>query len=81
MRRTRFAPMRPVPYLDVSPLARLWDAGDLSLGRAVPVDGREYRVIDVEWAGAAKRRVHLEELVSGRQYMLVVDGGPHERSG
>jgi hypothetical protein len=78
MRGRRLALVRPVPYLDVSPLAQLWDAGELSLGRAVDLDGREYHVIGVDPVGVGTLRVYLEELESGRHHMLVVDHPRHE---
>ena len=70
--------VRPVPYLDVSPLARLWDAGGLSLGCAVALDGKRYLVRGVDPVGSGPLRVYLEELESGRHHVLVVDHARHE---
>lgn len=80
MTRRRLALVRPVPYLDVSSLARLWDAGELSLGRVVDLDGREYHVVGVDPVGSGKRRVYLEEPESGTQHMLVVEDSEAERT-
>lgn len=81
MTSRRLALVRPVPYLDVSPLARLWDAGELLLGRAVTLEGRRYLVRGVDPDGNGTRRVYLEEAKSGRHHMLVVDGSRDEPTG
>lgn len=80
MRRSRLALVRPVPYLDASPLVHMWNAGELSLGRTVPLDGREYQVVGVDPEGSGTRRVYLEELGSSTQHMLVVKHSEVERT-
>ncbi|HUF01038.1 MAG TPA: hypothetical protein VMN35_01310 [Gaiellaceae bacterium] len=52
---------------------QLWDAGELSLGRAVELEGRRYLVRGVDPPGNGACRVYLEDLGSGRHHALVVE--------
>ncbi|MFO7573503.1 MAG: hypothetical protein R6W48_13020 [Gaiellaceae bacterium] len=78
MTSPRLALVRPVPHLDASPLAQLWEEGALLVGRAVELDDRQYVVRGVDPAGSDVRRVYLDELGSGRQHLFVV---PEARRG